>query len=146
MNSLAAPKCFHLQECWVKVTPLGFTKPGLVHGQLKPWAGSCKRDQPGFGYYPWLFWCWCERTASRNSHSWKLLTQILHIHLHSFVIEIRFLEATGWVLLYIYHASHEEKIEKLPTVISYNVINVYLQKWKCDMNPMKTVNLLQAGV
>lgn len=34
-------------------------------------------------------------TASRNSHSWKLLAQVLHIHLQTFVTGVRSLEAPG---------------------------------------------------
>lgn len=51
-----------------------------------------------------------------------------------------------WVLLYIYHASNVDKTGKVPVMVKYNTVNVYLQKQKCDMTPVKTVSLLEAGV
>lgn len=72
-------------------------------------------------------------------------TNTAYLPMHS-VTEIRFLDVTGWVLFYIYHASAVEKTKNLPTAVNRNMINVYLQKWRCCMNPMKTVSPLEAGV
>lgn len=52
---------------------------GSCSWTAEPWVVSCKKEQPGSGQSPCLFWCWCELTASGNLHCWKLLTQILHI-------------------------------------------------------------------
>lgn len=48
--------------------------------------------------------------------------------------------------MYIYRASNVDKTGKVPVMVKYNTVNVYLQKQKCDMTPVKTVSLLEAGV
>lgn len=44
---------------------------------------------------------------------------------------------------YIYHASAADDSYHL---WCYNTINVYIQKWKCNMTPMKAISLLEAGL
>lgn len=52
---------------------------GSCSWTAEPWVVSYKKEQPGSGQSPCLFWCWCELTTSGNLRCWKLLTQILHI-------------------------------------------------------------------
>lgn len=72
-------------------------------------------------------------------------TKAAHSPMH-FCYRHKTFRSYWWVLLYIYRASNVDKTGKVPVMVKYNTVNVYLQKQKCDMTPVKTVSLLEAGV
>lgn len=145
MNSLAAQKHFFFWNAESKSPSWASPNWALLTGSWNPGLAAAKGSS-------WLWLVPMFVLLLMWDNSFEEFTQMKIINTNTAHSPTHFCHSDKifggyWVGTFVYLPWFSCREDwKVPAVISYNTINVYLQKWKRDMTPMKTVSLLAAGV